>query len=61
VGASTQRIEFDFEYSPANVFAISAIILFCEERLLKLGNWILAVSNEDRICFLIAAVSIQSY
>ena len=59
VGASTQRIGFDFGYSPDSVFDISAIIIFCEERLLKLGSCIFAASNEDRICFLIAEVSIK--
>jgi hypothetical protein len=38
VGASTQRIGFDSGNSPVNVFAISAIILFCDERLVKLGS-----------------------
>ena len=57
----SQRIGFNFGYSPDSVFDISAIILFCEERLLKSGNWIFAASNEDRICFLIAVVSIKCY
>jgi hypothetical protein len=59
VGASTQRIGFDSGNSPVNVFAISAIILFCDERLVKLGSWVFAASNEERICFFIVGLSIK--
>ena len=61
VGASTQRMGFELWYSPVNVLAISAIILFCEERLLYPDSCVFAASNEARISDLSASVSMMFY